>query len=158
MSTQSDLERFGQVAGCRCGVGDDAEGVRGAWLWERLPAEPGSVIVLRRLVRRWTRATVVDEEVGESIVLAVDEAVSNVVEHAYGAGSGGVQVLAVPRPCGKGVAVVVEDQGVWSPPAVDPGFRGRGLALMEELADHRSVVGSGAGTTVRMCWQTLVAD
>jgi serine/threonine-protein kinase RsbW len=158
VSTESDVDRVGEVPGCGCSARDVLGGVHGAWLWERRAAEPESVIALRRLVRRWTRATVVDEEVGESIVLAVDEAVSNVVEHAYRDGAGDVRVLAVPRPCGDGVAVIVEDQGVWLPPGADPGFRGRGLALMDELSDHYSVAGSGVGTTVRMCWQTLVAD
>ncbi len=114
------------------------------------------MVPLRRLVHRWTRAAVADDEVGESIVLAVDEAVSNVVEHAYRDVAGAVQVLAVPRPCGHGVAVVVEDQGIWAAPAADPGFRGRGLALIDELTDHHSLTASATGTTIRMCWRTPV--
>ena len=54
-----------------------------AWLWERHPALPATVLVIRRLIHRWTLATLTDDELGETIVLAVDEAVSNTVEHAY---------------------------------------------------------------------------
>jgi serine/threonine-protein kinase RsbW len=153
--TNRDLACIGLVTGCVCPL-HETGGIRGAWLWERRPARDASVVPLRHLVHRWTRATVVDEEVGESIVLAVDEAVSNVVEHAYADVVGDVQVLAVPRPCGHGVAVVVEDQGAWAAPAADPELRGRGLALIDELADHHSLTASAAGTTVRMCWRTLV--
>ena len=156
MITNRDLECIGLATGCVCHAGEAVDGVRRAWLWERRPATPDSVVALRRLVRRWTRSTVLDEEIGESIVLVVDEAVSNAVEHAYPGIVGDVAVLAAPRPCGNGVAVVVEDQGVWSPPAEDPGFRGRGLALMSGLSDHHSLVSSGLGTTVRMCWRTPV--
>ena len=158
MITNRDLECMGLATGCVCPAGTDTAGVRAAWLWERRPARPETVLALRRLVRRWTVATVVDEEIGESIVLVVDEAVSNVVEHAYRGPVGDVSVLATPRPCGNGVVVVVEDQGVWSPPGADPGFRGRGLDLMRELSDHHAVMGSELGTTVRMCWRALVTS
>ena len=142
MITNRDLACIGLVTGCVCPRRDVDGAVRGAWLWERRPGCGASVVPLRRLVRRWT--------------LAADEAVSNAVEHAYRDVTGDVQVLAVPRPCGHGVAVVVEDQGVWRAPAADPGFRGRGLALIDELADQHSITASAAGTTIRMCWRTLV--
>ena len=158
MITNRDLECIGLAAGCVCPAGTDTAGIRGAWLRERRTARPETVLALRRLVRRWTVTTVVDEEIGESIVLVVDEAVSNVVEHAYRGPVGDVSVFAAPRPCGNGVVVVVEDQGVWSPPGADPGFRGRGLDLMRELSDHHAVLGSELGTTVRMCWRALVAS
>jgi serine/threonine-protein kinase RsbW len=153
--TNRDLACIGLLTGCVCPLRETG-GVRGAWLWERRPARAASLVPLRRLVHRWTLAAVVDEEVGESIVLAVDEAVGNAVEHAYRHVAGDVQVLAVPRPCAHGVAVIVEDHGVWAAPAADPGFRGRGLALIEELSDHHSVTASAAGTTIRMCWRTPV--
>jgi serine/threonine-protein kinase RsbW len=158
MITNRDLECIGLSTGCVCPAGTDTATVRGAWLWERRPAQPETILALRRLVRRWTVATVVDEEIGESIVLVVDEAVSNAVEHAYPGRVGDVSLFAAPRPCGNGVVVVVEDHGVWSPPAADPGFRGRGLDLVRELSDHHYVVGSDLGTTVRMCWRALVTS
>ncbi|WP_433782330.1 ATP-binding protein [Actinomycetospora sp. CA-101289] len=157
MITNRDLACIGLETGCVCPLREGP--VRGAWLWERRPARTASRAPLRRLVHRWTRVAVADEEVGESIVLAVDEAVGNVVEHAYRGAVGevgAVSVLALPRPCGHGVGVVVEDQGLWSAPAADPGLGGRGLALIDELADHHSLTTSAAGTTVRMCWRTLV--
>lgn len=78
---------------------------------------------------------------------------------AVGAASvGDVSLFAAARPCGNGVVVVVEDQGVWSPPGADPGFRGRGLDLVRELSHHHTVMGSELGTTVRMCWRALVTS
>jgi anti-sigma regulatory factor (Ser/Thr protein kinase) len=97
---------------------------------------------------------VADDEIGEAIVLAVDEAVSNAVEHAYHALAGDVLVVAASRPCGNGQTVMVQDYGTWLTPGVDPGFRGRGVGLMTALADRFSLQRSGEGTTVRMCWRT----
>lgn len=153
MITNRDLECIGLAMGCRCRVGDD-DRAPGPWLRERRPALPSTALVIRHLMRRWTLATLTDDELGEAIVLAVDEAVSNAVEHAYRGRAGDVQVLAASRPCQDGVAIVVSDHGTWSTPALDPGYRGRGLPLMRELADRHSVEHSASGTTVRLCWYT----
>lgn len=154
MITERELACIGLAMGCRCRVGGDGE--PGPWLWERRPALPPTVLVIRRLMRRWTQVRLADDELGEAIVLAVDEAVSNAVEHAYRGPVGDVQVLAGGRPCQDGVAVMVSDHGAWSTPAAEPGFRGRGLAMMRELADRHSIDHSPSGTTVRLCWSTPV--
>ena len=107
---------------------------------------------LRRAVRMWTATTVANEEIGESIVLAVDEAVTNAVEHAYRTLTGDVLVVAVTR--GDGAAVMIQDYGAWLTPAANPGFRGRGLELMRTLADRCSLTRSRKGTIARMCWRT----
>jgi len=46
-------------------------------------AAEAAVSAVRKLARTWADDCVLDEDVAEDVVLAVDEAVTNVVEHAY---------------------------------------------------------------------------
>ena len=115
-------------------------------------ATPGAVRALRTAVRRWTDTLDLDDDTAEDVVLLVDEAVTNVVEHAGHDRVCRVHLIARPRPCGAGWAVRVGDDGQWQPPPDDPGFRGRGVQLMGRLA-HRSTITTGCGeTAVTMCW------
>lgn len=83
--------------------------------------------------------------------LAVGEAVANGVEHAYGdATDGTVEVEMELRP-GRRPAVLVRvaDRGAWRPEPESPGFRGRGLLMIERLAQRVQVLGApGGGTEV----------
>lgn len=127
------------------GVGDHELVVR-----ETRTATDAAVSALRSTTRAWTRLCALEEDVAEDIVLAVDEAVSNAVEHAYPGQVGAVHLELTRCPGGE-LLTVVQDQGTWRPPP-DAGFRGRGLLLMERLADTASVLHTGAGTTVWMRW------
>jgi anti-sigma regulatory factor (Ser/Thr protein kinase) len=158
MITNRDLECIGPGISCLCRAEDVPRRAPATGLWEKRAALPKTVGSVRRAVRTWTATAVEDEEIGESIVLAVDEAVTNVVEHAYRTLAGDVLVVAVSRPCGDGVAVVVQDYGAWLPPAVDRGFRGRGLELMSSLADRFALLRSREGTSIRMCWRMGLPD
>lgn len=91
----------------------------------------------------------------EDIVLAVDEAVSNAVEHAYrGHHSGAVTLCARAGPGATTVTVEVGDQGRWRPAPDDPGHRGRGLPMIGALAGHVELIRTATGTTVTMTWTT----
>ena len=117
-------------------------------------AVAATVSALRRMVRAWVAETTLDEEQAESVVLAVDEAVTNAVEHAYPEQPGKVRLMASARRCGGGYAISVTDHGCWRPIPSDPGHRGRGLMLIHAIADRASVDHTEDGTTVRMCWTT----
>lgn len=121
------------------------------WVREKLVAEPRAVGLLRRRMRSWARSLELDGELAESIVLIVDEAVSNAVEHACPEGGCQVEVVAGPRACGGGVAVLVADDGAWQEMTA-PGFRGRGVTLIGRLSDRSTIEAGEQGTTVRMCW------
>jgi two-component sensor histidine kinase len=82
--------------------------------------------------------------------------VTNAVEHACPDRDCHVELVAGPRACGGGVAVLVADDGTWSPPS-EPGYRGRGVRMMAELADRVSLEASDEGTSVRMCWADTAA-
>jgi serine/threonine-protein kinase RsbW len=121
------------------------------WLHERLPADATAVRVLRRRMRTWVDESGLDEELGASVVLIVDEAVTNAVEHACPDRDCHVELVAGPRACGGGFAVLVTDDGAWKEPT-GPGYRGRGVLLIRRLSHRSSIESSDEGTAVRLCW------
>lgn len=89
---------------------------------------------LRARFQVWLRAVDAPDRVVEGLALAVYEALSNVVEHAYPAGHR-LPVVRVQAQWHHGhVQVVVSDQGGWRAPGA-AGRHGRGLVLMRHLAD-----------------------
>jgi PAS domain S-box-containing protein len=115
----------------------------------RLPAEPARLGELRGTVARWCAAIGMGEDGLTDLQLALGEAVTNSVEHAYlGREPEGVEV-DLDRLPGGAVGVRVADSGSWRPPPDDPGFRGRGLALIGDIVSDLDVRRGPDGTTVR---------
>ncbi|GAA4800570.1 hypothetical protein GCM10023200_41800 [Actinomycetospora chlora] len=121
------------------------------WLRERRVADASAVRVLRRRMQHWAAEAHLDEELADAVVLIVDEAVTNAVEHACPDRECHVELVAGPRACGGGFAVLVTDDGVWKEPTA-PGYRGRGVQLIRRLSERSSIESSDAGTAVRLCW------
>jgi len=113
----------------------------------RLPATVDSVPLARHRVTGWLDRLEVPAECRFALALAVTEAASNVVEHAYGPGAHDFEVAA--RRDREAVVVWVTDRGRWRAPRETPG-RGRGLHIIEEIADEVDVVPTAGGTTVRI--------
>ncbi|WP_410614750.1 ATP-binding protein [Amycolatopsis sp. lyj-109] len=119
---------------------------RTAAIAERLPE-------LREALARWLATLQLSLERRDDIVLACYEAMANSAEHAYPEGAAGpVDVRAEALP-GR-VIVTVTDYGTWRPPAASNGLRGRGLLLIDTLADESTQVHRDDGTTVTMTWLT----
>lgn len=117
-----------------------------ARLHVRLDAVPPSLPVLRHALRRWLeQSEVADTDIFE-ITVAVSEAFSNAVEHAYNATDAGIEVEA--RQDTEGVSVSVRDWGRWRPPRGTN--RGRGLGLIRGLMDDVQVTPGPLGTIVQM--------
>jgi anti-anti-sigma factor len=116
----------------------------------RLAADPARLGPLRRKVGAWAGEAGVDEDVLADLQLAVGEAATNAVEHAYGAvpPEGSEVVVRLAFRADGGVAVGVCDRGVWRRAAPDPGHRGRGLMLIRALATDVVVEGGSTGTAV----------
>jgi anti-anti-sigma factor len=111
-----------------------------------LPAEPPVVATLRRAIRQWAVESGASDDEAYDLVLAVGEAVTNVVEHAYTSSGGQVEVEGCIR---NGLAgIVVRDHGQWRPFRSDDG--GRGLLLMRGLMEEVDVVSDAGGTEVRL--------
>jgi anti-sigma regulatory factor (Ser/Thr protein kinase) len=113
----------------------------------------------RHRLARWLASENWPEVAAEDIVLTVNEAVANVIDHAYLDDAPGiVQVRCTIEPLenadnepSRRVQASITDQGAWTDErhTVDPrGFRGHGMAIMaacvEEVCLHRE----STGTTV----------
>jgi PAS domain S-box-containing protein len=118
----------------------------GTGLEVRAPARPDELGRVRTRLGEWLAGVgAAPTEVSE-IALAVNEAVANAVEHAYGLGRGDFSVEG--RAEGNVVVVVVRDAGRWREPRNDP--HGRGVSLIRGLMDDVDVEKGGGGTTVTM--------
>jgi len=111
-----------------------------------LPAEPRMLVQMRGALRRWLRESEVAPSDENDILVACGEACSNVVQHAYGARRGDMEVEA--RLVEGAVELVVRDTGAWRSPADRGG--GWGLQLIRGLMDTVEVDSGTGGTVVRM--------
>jgi anti-sigma regulatory factor (Ser/Thr protein kinase) len=119
------------------------------------PADLGELRTIRSRVESWGRRHRLPEEVLIDLQLALGEAVSNGMEHAYPgrdlrrAPTVEVDLELHVTSAGREVRVRVTDHGRWRAAPTEPGCRGRGMALIEELSRDLWVVRSPTGTQVR---------
>jgi anti-sigma regulatory factor (Ser/Thr protein kinase) len=111
-----------------------------------------SLALIRSTLRRWLNWAAVPDDHRQRILLAVGEATSNVVEHAYGPVPGMVAIDITPES--DGVEITVSDTGSWR--AARGQHRGRGLQIMQRCADEHHVERGPAGSSVRMRFFTGV--
>jgi serine/threonine-protein kinase RsbW len=119
-----------------------------------LPAVSSSASLVRQRTRAWLDALGWPADDGEDVVMAVNEAVANVVDHAYlgRPHRGEVRVYGWPAnpPGTHRVVITVADGGRWRPVPGDPGHRGRGLRMMHACMESVLIQPAAAGTTVIM--------
>ncbi|HEY6698263.1 MAG TPA: SpoIIE family protein phosphatase, partial [Acidimicrobiales bacterium] len=109
-----------------------------------MPAVASSLRDIRAVARRWLTAVGAGPEDLMDLLLAVGEATSNVVEHAYGPKGGLVHVrLELRRP---DVVVTVRDTGRWRSPRGDN--RGRGTHIIQAVADQVTIDRRSDGTEI----------
>ncbi|MHA6782680.1 SpoIIE family protein phosphatase [Pseudonocardia saturnea] len=112
-----------------------------------VPAEPGLLSVLRQDLEGWLTELGVGESDIASIEIAVLEAATNSVEHAYPDGGGTVRVEGQLDGQGR-ICMSVIDRGTWRPAPADPGHRGRGLMMMRGCMDTVEIDDSPDGTAL----------
>lgn len=117
-------------------------------LHERLPADPGFLPAVRRRVDGWSAQAGLPDDTASDLQLMLSEAVSNAVEHAYRDRTAGELVYAVRRRDDGAVRVEVQDFGRWRSPPADPGYRGRGLAVIHTLAREVTLDVTDGGTRI----------
>jgi PAS domain S-box-containing protein len=113
-----------------------------------LPADPRRLHELRARVRRWLADANVPRHVVSDVVVALNEAVSNSMLHAYTgtARRGHVHVTLTLAP--GGLNAVVADRGAWRE---QPGpHDGRGIVLMRSLMTDVHVEHDPSGTRVHL--------
>lgn len=111
-----------------------------------LPASPVSLSELRATVGRWLRQNGATQTESYELTVAVGEAAANAIEHAYPLGDAEFDTRA--ELVGGRVCVTVSDRGRWRPPRGQE--TGRGLVLMEALADELDIVSGEHGTVVKL--------
>jgi len=125
-----------------------------------LAADWISPSVARDRVRGWLRANRWSPAHTDDLVLAVNEAISNSIEHGYQVGpedpptTETVEIHGVIHRADNGsrhVEFTVRDAGAWQPPNEDGhSTRGQGLRLMRACVEHVTVDGGDGGTTVTL--------
>ena len=100
-----------------------------------LPARPENVSVIRHVLGAFAEALRLPDDLVEDLRLAVTEACTNVVRHAYPAGvPGPVEISIVPSD--GFVTVVVSDHGRGIGASSDTTGPGLGLPLIAAIADE----------------------
>jgi len=113
----------------------------------RIPADLGSMDLVRDAMRAWLQGAPVGRADAEDVVLATWEACANAIEHAVAPAERTVSVGASLED--SRVRVVVKDTGTWAPYAIRPD-RGLGLRLIRALSSSVDVVQDAEGTTVTL--------
>jgi anti-sigma regulatory factor (Ser/Thr protein kinase) len=99
-----------------------------------VPARPENVAVIRHVLGALAEALALPPALIDDMRLAVTEACTNVVRHAYG-GDGEGTIDVVVRPKGDELEVIVADEGRGLGPSPDTAGPGLGLPLIAALAD-----------------------
>ena len=112
------------------------------------PAEAEQLAAIRAEVRRRLAPLGLPHDTRHDVVLAVNEAASNAIEHAYrhGGAGGGVELVFWLDDDHLHIAVV--DRGTWREPPPGPRGRGFGLGMMRQLVAGVSVDHDDHGTRV----------
>ena len=117
-----------------------------------MPARAEGVGVVRQALAGLADALAFDAAVLSDMKMAVTEACTNVVVHAYDSDSGMLEVEM--RAAEEGLTIVVRDHGSGiqpRPARAEPPALGLGLPLIAALSDAFELRGSaGRGTEVRM--------
>jgi anti-sigma regulatory factor (Ser/Thr protein kinase) len=123
-----------------------------------VPARAESLSAVREQVAEWLSSLgTPDERIGD-IILVVNEACSNSIEHAYvGAAAGAVRVSADVDS--QSICITVEDSGRWKTDTSKTDVsRGRGLALMRAMSSHVGLYTNTNGTRVSLSFPLPQAD
>src|SRR6476620_2982302 len=125
-------------------------------------ADAESAATVRRgLSDRLRRYFTLDTTKARDVVLAVHEAMANAAESAYVTAErpGAMHVQADYGGSAASLTGTVTDEGAWrsADPARKELRRGRGIPLMEALADRATVDSSQAGTRVCLEWAHVAA-
>jgi serine/threonine-protein kinase RsbW len=98
-----------------------------------LPARPDSLGVIRHVLGAFAESLRLPADLVEDIRLAVTEACTNVVRHAYDGDDGPIDV--VMRPSKERLEIIISDRGRGMGPSPDVEGPGLGLPLIAALAD-----------------------
>jgi PAS domain S-box-containing protein len=111
----------------------------------RIPAVPRALSRVRYELRTWLVAQELPETLRDDMLLAVGEACSNAIEHAYRGASRDTVVVEGLRTDDE-LVFTVRDYGAWRPLVPNPS-RNRGLRLINEVTDDVKIATAREGGT-----------
>ncbi|MCV7419366.1 SpoIIE family protein phosphatase [Mycobacterium yunnanensis] len=112
-------------------------------------ATPDQLSDIRHQIAAWLRATGIPDDLGGDIVLVVNEACTNSIEHAYREMAPGRMVVCAEAK-GRGISIRIDDFGSWKLPDANPRTRGRGVPLMRAVSGDVTLDGTPTGTVVTL--------
>jgi anti-sigma regulatory factor (Ser/Thr protein kinase) len=122
-----------------------------------VPARAENIAVVRHVLGALADALGLAPSVVADMRLAVTEACTNVVRHAYAEGDGAIEVVV--RPDGDALKVIVSDAGRGLGPSPDTSGPGLGLPLIAALADSMEIERTGgAGSRLTMSFLRMRPD
>ncbi|MDM4139574.1 MULTISPECIES: ATP-binding protein [Mycobacterium] len=134
---------------------------RSRFIRTRVAADARSAARARAEFAVWLeRHFSLDDDRFSDLLLAVNEAIANAAEYAYvdAAERGTVDVRAAYDADADTLAVTVDDRGRWRqkvPVQRQQQMRGRGIPLMEVLADDVVIDRTPQGTRVTLTWNDV---
>ena len=112
------------------------------------PARAGALALIRREVRRWLGPLEVTPDAEADLVLAVNEAASNAIDHAYPMPTERAVVEVFFWTESGALLIEVVDHGQWRHPGLHATGRGRGIEMMQRLVDAVLIPHDTRGTRV----------
>src|SRR3954468_15814754 len=102
-----------------------------------LPARPENIALVRHMIGALGSAIELPRSTVDDMRVAVTEACTNVVRHAYFRDDGRIEVVI--RPDGEAINVIVSDDAPGLGPSPDVAGPGLGLSLIAALADRLEI-------------------
>lgn len=115
------------------------------------PGTPSGVGAIRREVAAIARGCGFDRLRVNDIKLAVSEAATNAVVHAYARSSGEIRVRAAVQ--GPEFVIVIADDGPGMVPRADSPGLGLGLPMITTVSDRVEVVSEGRGCELHVAFR-----
>jgi serine phosphatase RsbU (regulator of sigma subunit)/integral membrane sensor domain MASE1/anti-sigma regulatory factor (Ser/Thr protein kinase) len=115
--------------------------------YEVFPAVPEELRNMRISVSSWAAAHDIPDRVSDDLLIAIGEATSNTVKHAYRASPRGTVTIRIELVDGY-LAVKIEDAGRWRAPRPVADSPGLGTTIMQAITQHLNINESPGGTQV----------
>jgi anti-sigma regulatory factor (Ser/Thr protein kinase) len=113
------------------------------------PARPEELRDLRGAIRSWLEGRPIAPSRRGYLLLAVNEACANAIDHAYSGRPAGELCVEIAESPDHALDVTVRDFGRFRPPAGVTGDRGRGNRIIRGLTTGFRCEPTPGGTTVR---------
>jgi len=148
------LERLVDLTIDECASGDDDVvvvalrpiGPRPRTFSTSIRSHPRNMRTVRHALRHWLDGIGTTDPLADDLLIAVSEAMANARDHAYqGADDGEIVVTGRVRT-GK-IELSIRDRGRWAPSVRTP-TRGRGVLIMEAVADEYRISATPEGIEV----------